>query len=66
MKNFLRSKPVEFYLRVIHKLSNKWLEVIQNNAGYTIVWNKLIVKLYLKNHISLKRQLFIIQTDIYK
>ena len=32
-------KPAEFYLRGINNISDKWLEVIQNNGKYTIDWN---------------------------
>ena len=31
VKNFLNSKPVEFYSRGINTLSGKWQEAIQNN-----------------------------------
>ena len=47
MENFFNSKPGEFYLRGINKLSDKWWEVIKNNCKYIIDWNSFIVKLFL-------------------
>ena len=38
-ENLLGSKPAEFYLRGINKLSDKWQGVIQNNNEYTVDWN---------------------------
>ena len=34
VENFLNSKPSEFYLRGINKLSDKWQEEIQNKGKY--------------------------------
>ena len=43
VENFLRLKPVEFYLRGIYKQLDKFQEIIQNNDEYTIDWNCQII-----------------------
>ena len=39
VEKFVSSKPYEFYLRGINKLTDKWQKVIQNINKYTIDWN---------------------------
>ena len=41
VKNFLSSKPDEFWSRVINKVSGKWQEVIQNKNVVRVFINKL-------------------------
>ena len=35
LENILSPKQIEFYVRGINKLPEKWQEVIQNNSEYT-------------------------------
>ena len=39
VENFLSSKPAEFYMRRINQRPDKWLEMIENNGKYTVIWN---------------------------
>ena len=53
MENFLSLKLVEFYWGGINKIPDKWHELIQNEAEYTIDWNYIFVKLFIyKSHFT--------------
>ena len=39
LNDLQRFKPAESYVSGIHKLPDKWQEVIQNNSEYTVHWH---------------------------
>ena len=60
MENLLSSKPAEFNLRWINKLSDKWQEVIKIMAKYTIDtidWNYFFNKLLMNELAFTKTKL---------